>query len=172
VAGASLLRADPVLAEHMVNVTTRLLQRGARWRDEDHDRRRPLTPADIAVGVSHNDQKDLLRALFDDAGLQSIAVDTANKLQGLTYQVMLVWHPLAGAESPDAFHLDPSRLCVLLTRHRQACIVFGRTSDRELLEGIPPATPGYLGVDTDPVLDGWDIHEQVFALLDPCRIEL
>lgn len=64
-------------------------------------------------------------------------------------------------------HLDPGRLCVLLTRHRQACIVVGRDTDRALLEGIPPAAPGFLGWDPDPVLDGWDAHEGVFRLLEP-----
>jgi hypothetical protein len=58
-------------------------------------------------------------------------------------------------------------LCVLLTRHRQACIVVGRDSDRHLLDGIPPATPAFLGWDPDPVLDGWGVHEAVFELLDP-----
>ena len=50
---------------------------------------------------------------------------------------------------------------------RQACIVVGRDTDRALLEGIPPATPGYLGWDPDPALDGWDAHEGVFRLLEP-----
>jgi hypothetical protein len=97
-------------------------------------------------------------------------VDTANKLQGLTFEVVLAWHPLAGLTDVDPFHLDPGRLCVMLTRHRQACIVLGRAADRELVEGIPPATPGFVGWDANPALDGWYVHEAVFHALEPHRI--
>ena len=61
----------------------------------------------------------------------------------------------------------PGRLCVLLSRHRQACVVVGRSTDRGLLDGVPPATPGFFGWDPDPVLDGWDVHAEIFRLLEP-----
>lgn len=96
-------------------------------------------------------------------------MSTANKLQGLTYEVVVAWHPLAGLGEVDAFHLDPGRLCVMLTRHRHACIVVGRVGDRELVQGIPPATPGYVGWDANPALDGWYVHEAVFEALRPHR---
>jgi hypothetical protein len=150
----------------------RLFDRQGRSRCEDRTTPVGLTQADVAVGVSHNDQKDLMRALLDEVGLEGVTVDTANRLQGLTFEVVVAWHPLAGATVTDAFHLDPGRLCVLLTRHRQACVVVGRDTDRSLLEGVPPATPGYLGWDPDPVLDGWDVHENVFALLEPHRVDV
>ena len=71
----------------------------------------------------------------------------------------------------DEFHLDPGRLCVMLTRHRQACIVVGRAGDRALVEGIPPATPSYVGWDSNPALDGWYAHEAVFEARRTARIE-
>jgi AAA domain len=164
--GTPVLTADPETARLIRDLVHRLLARDAQISSEDRDAPADLRQQEIAVGVSHNDQKDLLRALLDDSGLSAVKVDTANRLQGLTYEVVIAWHPLAGAPVTDAFHLDPGRLCVLLTRHRQACIVVGRETDRALLEGIPPATPGYLGWDPDPVLDGWDAHEGVFRLLE------
>ena len=170
--GAPVVVADPATAQVIVNLVTRLLSRNARATCENRPGLEALRPADLAVGVSHNDQKDLVRALLDDAGHGGVVVDTANRLQGLTFEVVVAWHPLAGAAVTDAFHLDPGRLCVLLTRHRQACLVVGRDSDRELLERVPPATPGFLGWDPDPVLDGWDAHEQVFALLEPHWIQV
>jgi hypothetical protein len=165
--GTPALTADPATGHVIRDLVLRLFARSARARSEDRDAAADLRPADVAVGVSHNDQKDLVRTMLDDAGLAGITVDTANRLQGLTFEVVVAWHPLAGSPGTDAFHLDPGRLCVLLTRHRQACIVVGRDTDRALLEGIPPATPGYLGWDPDPVLDGWDAHEGVFRLLEP-----
>jgi hypothetical protein len=168
--GAPVVVADPATAQIVVQLASRLLARNARAICENRAGFEALRPADVAVGVSHNDQKDLVRVMLDEAGLGGVVVDTANRLQGLTFEVVIAWHPLAGAAVTDAFHLDPGRLCVLLTRHRQACVVVGRDTDRELLEGVPPATPGFLGWDPDPVLDGWDAHEQVFQLLEPHRI--
>lgn len=165
--GAPVITADRTTAELIVSLVLRLLTRGARATCENRAGPEDLRSRDIAIGVAHNDQKDLLRALLDQGGLGTVVVDTANRLQGLTFEVVLAWHPLAGSAVTDAFHLDPGRLCVLLTRHRQACIVVGRDTDRQLLEGVPPATPGYLGWDPDPVLDGWDAHEAVFQLLEP-----
>ena len=169
--GAPVLTADPVTASLIRDLIHRLFARSARANCENRRAATDLRPADVAIGVSHNDQKDLLRALLDEAGLTGVTVDTANRLQGLTFEVVVAWHPLAGSPVTDAFHLDPGRLCVLLTRHRQACIVVGRDTDRALLEAVPPATPGFLGWDPDPVLDGWDAHEGVFHLLEPHVIQ-
>jgi hypothetical protein len=84
---------------------------------------------------------------------------------------MFVWHPFARLPEADSFHLDPGRLCVLLTRHRQGCIVVGRKGDADLLgDQPPPPTPAYIGWDPDPVLDGWEIHREVFAALEPFRV--
>jgi hypothetical protein len=150
----------------------RLFERGAAVRCERQRRPAALRPGQVAVGVSHNDQKDLLRAALQGRGLVGVAVETANKLQGLEFEVVFVWHPLAGLPEADGFHLDPGRLCVLLTRHRQVCIVVGRAGDRDLLEErLPPPTDAYLGWDPDPVLDGWEIHREVFAALVPFRVK-
>ena len=43
-----------------------------------------------------DDQKNLLRVRLDQAGLGQVVVDTANKLQGLEFDVVVAWHPLAG----------------------------------------------------------------------------
>lgn len=168
---ATTMPPDPLVASMIVDHVRRLLERGARVRCERDETPRSIGDKDIAVGVTHNLQKDRVRAELDAAGLNKIVVETANRLQGLQYEVVVAWHPLAGQPAPDAFHLDRGRLCVLLTRHRHACIVVGRASDRQLLDGIPPATPGFLGVTDDPVLDGWDAHQQVFEILERHVVE-
>jgi hypothetical protein len=87
--------------------------------------------------------------------------------------VVNVWHPLAGLPEADGFNLDPGQLCVLLTRHRQACIVVGRAGDHEILEDQPPpSTPAYLGWDPDPLLDGWEVHRQVCVEMVPWKVAL
>jgi hypothetical protein len=167
---APVLTADPETISAIVALVRRLSQRGPEIAGEYTRGFTPLQPNQIACGVSHNDQKDYLRAELDGAGFSQVVVDTANKLQGRQFDLVIAWHPLAGLPDPDGFHLDPGRLCVLLTRHRQACILVGRESDRALVEGLPPATPAYLGSDPDPVLDGWDVHQAVFRALEAHRV--
>jgi hypothetical protein len=165
---AAVLPADQETVNLLADLVQRLFDRGPHVRCERQPGRAPLKPRQVAVGVSHNDQKDFLRVALGNRGLGEVVVETANKLQGLEFEVVFVWHPLAGLLEPDGFHLDPGRLCVLLNRHRQACIVIGRTGDRDLLEHqIPPPTPAYLGWDPDPVLDGWEVHRAVFETLEP-----
>ena len=171
-AGAALALADPSTIEFILELLQRLLDRGPVAQCETHRRAKPVQANEIAVAVSHNDQKNLLRVALDDAGLTDVVVNTANKLQGLTYEIVIAWHPLAGLVDVDEFHLDPGRLCVMLTRHRHACIVVGRAADRSLVEGIPPTSPAYVGWDENPALDGWYAHEAVFNLLEPHRIEV
>jgi len=168
---SAVLTADPETVEIVCRLLRRLFARSPMVTCENRARAEALRPGDVAVAVSHNDQKDLLRSALDDAGFEEVQVDTANKLQGLTFEVVIAWHPLAGLTDVDQFHLDPGRLCVMLTRHRQACIVLGRAADRELVEGIPPATPSYVGWDGNPALEGWYVHEAVFSALLPHRIE-
>lgn len=167
---SQVLTADPETIDLIVALVDRLNQRSPEVRCERDQSWTSLGPERIAVGVSHNDQKDHLRVRLDNAGYPNIVVETANKLQGVEFDLVIAWHPLAGLPDPDGFHLDPGRLCVLLTRHRHACIVVGRAGDRALLDGIPPSTPAYLGYDQDPVLDGWEVHQSVYRELAPFRL--
>ncbi len=168
---AAVLQADSEAVVLIADLVNRLFERGPRVRCERGPSLGALAPSRVAVGVCHNDQKDHLRAALDERGLCEVVVETANKLQGLEFEVVFVWHPLSGLPEADEFHLDPGRLCVLLTRHRHACVVVGRVGDRELLDDRPPPpTAAYLGYDPDPVLDGWEIHQAVFDALAPFRV--
>jgi hypothetical protein len=168
---AAVLQADPEAVALIADLAARLFHRNPRVRCERVPALAALTPERVAVGVSHNDQKDQLRAALDDRGLCGVVVETANKLQGLEFEAVIVWHPLAGLPEADEFHLDPGRMCVLLTRHRHACVVVGRAGDPDLLDDRPPPpTAAYLGHDPDPVLDGWETHQAVYAALAPHRI--
>ena len=133
---------------------------------------RPLTADRIAVGASHREQVRALRQALRDRGISGVTADTANRLQGLEYDVVVAVHPLAGLPAADTFHLESGRLCVLATRHRHACIVVGRASDRDLLTGLPPSGEAYLGRDDEPLLDGWATHQRFFAALEGHRHEL
>jgi hypothetical protein len=169
---AAVLQADPEAVDLLAALMRRLFERRAEVRCERQPRLTALRPEQVAVGVAHNDQKDFLRVALAAQGMGGVVVETANKMQGLEFEVVFVWHPLAGLPEADGFHLEPGRLCVLLTRHRQACIVVGRVGDRGLLEEqLPPPTAAYLGWDPDPILDGWETHRDVFAALEPFSVK-
>jgi hypothetical protein len=168
------LIADPDTGRLIVDLLGRLRQRAPRVRCERYTELTALAPERIAVAVAHNEQKAMTRSMLDQAGLTGIVVNTANKLQGLEFDVVVCWHPLAGLSEVDEFHVEAGRMCVMCTRHRHACVVVGRRGDRQLVEGLPPATAAYpgSGSDGDDVLRGWEVHREVFAAFAPFRVPI
>ena len=98
-----------------------------------------------------------------------VTVDTANRLQGREYEATVVLHPLSGRRDATAFHLEAGRLCVLTSRHRQACIVVARAGIRELLDAHPSGEPVHLH---EPVKfpDGWAANQTVMEHLENHRV--
>lgn len=171
--GSPVLTADPTTVDVVTRLVERLIARGPAVSSERTSGTPvQLTEDRIAIAVSHNDQKDLLRASLDSAGLRGLRVDTANRLQGLEFDVVVAWHPLAGLPRPDGFHLDPGRLCVMMTRHRHACILVGRADDADLLESVPPPAEAWLGHEGSPEVDGWFAHRLVFDQLAAHAVDL
>lgn len=159
-------QTDPDAVEAIVEVVTELLE--ANITIEDEHGSRGLRPSDVAVGVTHRDQRDHLRRALQNAGIQTglphgVIVDTANVLQGREFEIVVVWHPLSGRRDVGEFHLDAGRLCVLLSRHRHACIVVSRGGIRDQLAGHAPTEPVWLG--EAPPVDGWHAHLTVLDRL-------
>lgn len=129
---------------------------------------RPLRLEDVAVGVAHRDQRGHVGAVVDrvlaarNLPPGAVTVDTANRLQGRQFELVIAWHPLSGRRDASQFHLEAGRLCVMLSRHRQACIVVGRGGIRSQLESHPGVEPVWIG-ETPPAVDGWEAN---LALLD------
>ncbi len=163
---------DPEMVGALAGLVRRFYDRAPEARCERVGRLTRLGVSDTAVVVSHRRQRGAIRAALADEGLGDVFVETANKIQGLEFATVFYWHSLAGLSTADPFHLDPGRTCVGLTRHRHACVVVGREGDRALVEGFPPITPSYPDWDSDPLLDGWDIHRQIFTDLYPYKTVL
>ncbi len=150
----------------------RLLQRGAEvWSERSPDPV-PVTADRIAIGVAHRDQAAAVRSAMSSLGVPGLAdvvVDTANRLQGREFDVTIVLHPLSGRRDATTFHLEAGRLCVLLSRHRHACIVVARAGIPELLDAHPSVEPVHLNV---PVKfpDGWEAQQAVLAHLEKHRV--
>ncbi|MET8198052.1 AAA domain-containing protein [Micromonospora taraxaci] len=158
-------RTDAEAVATVADVVRRSLERGAIARSGNDSR--PITAQRIAVGTAHRDQAAALREALSD--LPDVTVDTANRLQGREYDLTVMLHPLSGRRDATAFHLEAGRLCVLTSRHRQACIVVGRAGIRELLDAHPSSEPVHLH---QPVKfpDGWAANQTVMNHLYAHRV--
>ena len=165
------VRTDTEIAAQIAGLAQRLLDRGAEVIDELEPNGRALRVTDIAVVAAHNDQVHAVRYALSQSGLDpdSIVVSTANKVQGREYEVVLVWHPLAGRRDATAFHLEAGRMCVMLSRHRQACIVVGRSGAERLLAEFPDADPVFLD-EPEKFPDGWEANSLVLDHLAGYRV--
>ena len=163
------VRTDAEAVAACAALATRLVQRGALSYSERAVAGAPVTADRIAVGTAHRDQAQAIRAILHASGLPGITVDTANRLQGREFDVVIVLHPLSGRRDATAFHLEAGRLCVLTTRHRHACIVVARAGIAELLDAHPSTEPVHLNV---PVKfpDGWEANQSIMSHLQQCKV--
>jgi hypothetical protein len=165
------LRTDVEIATTLATLVERLLARGATVVDELHRDGAPLSADRVAVIAAHNDQVHAVRWALDQRRIDpdSVVVSTANKIQGREYDVVLVWHPLAGRRDATAFHLEAGRMCVMLSRHRHACIVVGRAGATRLLEEFPDSDPVFLD-EPEKFPDGWQANHEVLEHLARFRV--
>src|SRR5579859_743319 len=163
------IRTDEQAVSGCAGLAVRLLQRAAISYSERAQAGIPLTADRIAVGTAHRDQAQAIRSALRASGVTGITTDTANRLQGREFDVMIVLHPLSGRRDATAFHLESGRLCVLTTRHRHACIVVARAGIPELLDAHPSTEPVHLNV---PVKfpDGWEANQSIMTHLQHQKV--
>lgn len=154
--------ADGELAQELVESIRRLLMRRAYMSDDGQVSW--VTPESIGVVCAHVSQVNAVRERLDTA-LSGVFVETANRFQGIERPFMFVHHPLSGRADSTAFHLDAGRLCVMLSRHRIGCWVFGRQGISQQLTRFAPAGNRALGIDEDPEYHGWRAHLTLLAAL-------
>ncbi len=154
--------ADAELAQELVASIERLLLRRARMSDDG--RISDVRPEDIGVVCAHVSQVNAVRERLGVA-LSGVFVETANRFQGIERPFMFVHHPLSGRADATAFHLDAGRLCVMLSRHRIGCWIFGRQGVADQLTRFEPAGNRALGIDDDPEYRGWRAHLTLMASL-------
>ena len=153
---------DGDLADEIVYAIRRLLRRQA-WMVDDGDVN-AVTPDKIGVVCAHVSQVNAVRERLGD-GLSDVFVETANRFQGIERPFMFVHHPLSGRADATAFHLDAGRLCVMLSRHRIGCWVFGRQGMADQLGRFMPTGDRSLGIDHDVEFQGWRAHLTLLSAL-------
>jgi hypothetical protein len=163
------VRTDAEAVIACAALAERLLQRGAVSYSEWAPDGQPVTAARIGIGTAHRDQAQAIRSQLGPLAAAGVTVDTANRLQGREFDVVIVLHPLSGRVDATAFHLEAGRLCVLTSRHRHACIVVARTGIPELLDAHPHTEPVHLNVPAK-FPDGWEANQAVMAHLASLRV--
>jgi hypothetical protein len=168
---AFTVRTDQEIAATLAALVGTLLDSDSTVADELHPDGQLLAAHRVAVVAAHNDQVFAVRYELDQLGIDpdSVVVSTANKIQGREYDVTLVWHPLAGRRDATAFHLESGRMCVMMSRHRHACVVVGRAGADRLLAEFPDSDPVFLD-EPEKFPDGWEANYQVLEHLKLHRI--
>jgi AAA domain len=165
------VRTDTEAVWACASLAERLVQRGCMGYSEQTPAGAPVGAGRIAIGTAHRDQSKAIRAVLSGLGpaLAGVTVDTANRLQGREFDVVIVLHPLSGRHDASAFHLEAGRLCVLTSRHRHACIVVARAGIPELLDAYPSTEPVHLNVPAK-FPDGWEANQAVMAHLSEYKV--
>jgi len=165
------VQPDQEIVATIADLAERLFALGPEITDERHrEGARRLAQERVAVGVAHRNQRAATLMALQARGLSGVVVDTANRLQGREFDIVIVWHPLAGRTDATAFHLDSGRAAVLTTRHRHACVVVGRAGTTRLLDDHPPPANFDLGVSRDAEFDGWEAHVRLLAHLETVTV--
>lgn len=100
---------------------------------------RTLTAADVAVVVPHVAQAQLVAAHLTEH--PDLLIGTANQMQGLEREAVVVIHPLTGYRTAPDFATDLGRLCVALTRHRTHVHVITDTATPDVLARVTTTAP-------------------------------
>lgn len=102
-------------------------------RDGEPDRE--ITEKDILIVVAHNAQVTRITAQLATTGHPGITVLTADKAQGAQYPVVIGVDPMSGRDTLSSHHLEPGRLCVMLSRHQAHLHWFQSAKWRDQLDG-------------------------------------
>lgn len=157
---------DVDVAEHMARLVERLLTREAVWGG-----RRRLMPNDIGCVDPHVASGALLRQRLRVRGIspRDVLVDTPEIWQGLQRPLIIVKSPLSGQPRLTAFHLEPGRWCVALSRHKLGCIIVCREGYEMALAQHHHDCADRPMASADAEWAGWSAHQRLWAEMDRSR---
>jgi hypothetical protein len=130
-------QVDQEVAMLMADVAERMLVRGMAPAGGT-----PFTVHDIGIVDPHVASGAAVRREIETRLVSggSPMVGTPEVWQGLERPLMIVHHPLSGADPASSFSLDPGRLCVSVSRHQFGCVVVARAGVERALQAALPAS--------------------------------
>lgn len=153
--------SDELMASTCATLITDTLDHGSVFSE---DGTLPLGVADVGVVCAHVAQVSAVQAALGPT-FREVRVDTAERWQGQEAEFMVVWHPLSGRPEATDFGRDAGRLCVMLSRHRCACVVLWREGTDSILARGGTGTR-VLGDPLDRTYAGWVAHTELFKRLE------
>lgn len=155
-------RVDDDVAAVSGALIHRMLERGIQ-----DGRGRLLGEGDIGGADAHVASGEAFRRQLRRRALgPATMVETPEIWQGLERDIMVVKHPLSGATRFDEFGLEPGRWCVMLSRHRQACVIVCRDGIGELLDRHQHDCANRAMGATNFAWHGWRAHALLWQQLD------
>lgn len=128
--GSSAEEADAIVAliRHLI---------GRAWQPDEREPQRPVEPGDVIVVAPYNAQVQLLRSVFEHAGLSDVRVGTVDKFQGQEAPIAVL--SLTTSSADDAprgleFVRNRNRLNVSISRGQHSAFVVYSPA---LLEALP-----------------------------------
>lgn len=143
------------LIERLLTRNTQIIEGGTTSR---------LVPDMIGVVCANVSQVAAIQEALPSQH-RSVLVETADRFQGLERAIMIVYHPLSGRGTLTEFQLDPGRLCVMLSRHRVACLVVTRAGLEDDLHSYAARGDRILGIPGDPEFEGWKSHLHILQAI-------
>jgi hypothetical protein len=158
---------DSEIAMFMARTVARLLERRAVVTDGEDVL--PLEARHVGIATAHRAQvaeiDSCLRSVGLATGPDGAVVETPERWQGLERPVMLVQHPLAGLGQASSFDLERGRLCVMLSRHRYACLLVGRQGIDRTIDMHAHSGERFAGMPDEEYL-GWHAHHEIWTRLE------
>jgi hypothetical protein len=152
---------DDEICDLAVEVSERIRQRRGQWPyagraiDIDSD----LFYIDSHVNsVTRTQERLVARSI-------ALRADTPNVIQGQETLISIVKHPLSSMQEADTFHLDPGRLCVMLSRHKLACIILVRGDVSAVLDDYEHDAGERLLGREDVAWRGYSSHRKIWDYL-------
>lgn len=152
---------DDEISDLAVEIADRINLRRATWPHEGHrlDINNDLFYMDSHVNsVTRTQERLTARSI----GLRA---DTPNVIQGQETLISIIKHPLSSMQEADPFHLDPGRYCVMLSRHKLACIVLVRGDVDNVLDDYEHDAGERLLGRSDLTWKGYSAHRQIWNAL-------
>lgn len=155
------LEVDEDICNLAVEVSERIHQRRAQW---PHEGRQIDINTDMFYMDSHVNSVSRAQERFNAHSIGTRA-DTPNVIQGQETLISIIKHPLSSMQDADGFHLDPGRLCVMLSRHKLACIVLVRGDVDAILGDYEHDAGERLLGRQDITWRGYSAHRKVWRAL-------
>jgi hypothetical protein len=155
-------QVDPEVAAFMAEVAERMLVRGIAPVG-----RAPFTTQDVGIADPHVASGEAIRRELEARQLpgRSPLVGTPEVWQGLEGPLMIVHHPLSGADAASSFSLDPGRSCVALSRHQFGCVLVTRAGVEHALRAALPVSGARPLGSPDRGWQGLQLHRLIWLEL-------